>query len=98
MQPYNIVIPLKTDEEDFWSFVNPMAYQVWICALVSIPIYILVMSLAECICNGSNTTDWQSVVGFVIRNAFHETIRLQCVQKFHSKVMWYFSRLLVEGS
>ena len=76
MQPYNIVIPLKTDKEDLWSFVNPMAYQVWICALVSIPIYILAMCLVECICNGSNTADWQSVVGFVVRNAFHETIRL----------------------
>ena len=75
MQPYNIVIPVKTDD-DLWSFVNPMAYQVWICALCSIPIYILAMGLAEYLCSGSGPIDWPSLVGFVVRNAFHENIRL----------------------
>ena len=31
---------------------------------------------------------------FTMYVGFH----IQCVQKFHSKVMWYFSRLLVDGS
>ena len=75
MQPYNLLIPVKTDE-DLWSFVNPMAYQVWICALGSIPIYILAMGLIEYLSSGSGIVDWPRLVGFVMRNAFHENIRL----------------------
>ena len=73
MQPYNIVIPVRTNK-DLWSFVNPFAYQVWICAIVSIPAYIFVMVLAEYLCGGAE--DWQTIVGFVFRNAFHENMRI----------------------
>ena len=97
MQPYNLVIPLKKDKEDFWSFVNPMAHQVWICALGSIPIYILAMVVAEYICNGSGIVHWQSVVGFVVRNAFHETIRLpdKGISRKLLIIVWIWSTFIV---
>ena len=97
MQPYNIVVPLKTDKEDFWSFVNPLAYQVWICALGSIPIYILALGLAECICNGGTTANWLSVSEFVIGNAFGKSIRLP--DKGTSRrlliIVWIWSTLIL---
>ena len=97
MQPYNIVIPVKTDE-DLWSFVNPMAFQVWICALGSIPIYILAMGLAEYL--SYSTVDWPTLVGFVVRNAFHENIRLpdKGTPRKLLMIVWIWSAFIVCAS
>ena len=99
MQPHNIVIPVKT-AEDLWSFVNPMDYQVWICALGSIPIYILVMGLAEYLSSGSGNVDWPSLVGFVVRNAFHENIRLpdKGTPRKVLIIVWVWSAFIVSAS
>ena len=96
MQPYNLLIPLKTDE-DLWSFVNPMAYQVWICALGSIPIYILAMGLVEYLSSSSGIVDWPSLVGFVLRNAFHENIRLpdKGIPRKLLIIIWIWSAFIV---
>ena len=96
MQPYNIVIPVKTDE-DLWSFVNPMAFQVWICALGSIPIYILAMGLAEYIRSRCGIVNWTSLVGFVLRNAFQENINLQDkgIARKLLIIVWIWSAFIV---
>ena len=64
-ESYSIVIPLKTGN-DIWSFTNPFHYEVWIFSLISVPIFILTLGLAEYITSGTIT--WKKWIGFVVRN------------------------------
>ena len=97
MQPYNIVIPVRTNE-DLWSFVNPFAYQVWICAFASIPAYIFAMVLAEYLCGGM--VDWQTITGFVFRNAFHENMRIPDRETYRKLLIitWVIVSFVVSAS
>ena len=71
MNTYNIIIPLIT-ENDIWSFINPFRYEIWIFTLISIPVYILAMGVAEYIAD--RHVNWEILVGFVMRNVCSETM------------------------
>ena len=65
LNTYNIIIPLIT-ENDIWSFINPFRYEIWIFTLISIPVYILAMGVAEYIAD--RHVNWEILIGFVMRN------------------------------
>ena len=72
MATYNIIIPLRM-ENDIWSFINPFSYEIWICTLISIPIFIFAMGIADYIAN-NKSVNWDISVGFVLRNVLSETM------------------------
>ena len=63
---HTIVVPVKP-RENLWSFLNPLTYQVWIGILISMPLLILAMGLANYIFY--QHMDWQNVINFVLRVA-----------------------------
>ena len=66
MSHYTIVVPVKP-KDNIWSFLHPLAYQVWIGILISIPMFILSMGLANYFFY--KYIDWGIVVDFVLRVA-----------------------------
>ena len=65
----SIIIPVKI-ENDIWSFVNPFHFEVWTCWIISVPVFILVMGVADYI--ATKDIDWNTLIGFVLRNVFTE--------------------------
>ena len=53
-----------------WYFIDPFTYDVWLPIAIGIPIYIIVMGLANYFYLGSG--DWNTLSGFIIRNALSE--------------------------
>ena len=82
-------------ENDIWSFLHPFGYDLWICTLISIPIFIAAMGTAEYIAN-NKIVHWDILVGFVLRNVLSENYRemLQHHQRTHQKILvsvWLWS-------
>ena len=65
----SVIVPITT-KNDIWSFVNPLEFEVWIFWMISIPIFILSMGVADYI--ATRYIDWDTLVGFVLRNVFTE--------------------------
>ena len=65
-----MVVPLKKNS-NLWFFIDPFSYRVWIVFLITIPIYLITMWLANLIFYARSNLD--KVTGFVLRNAFSET-------------------------
>ena len=68
---FTIVVPLSF-KAHVWSFLEPISSQVWILSIVSTPIFLLVMGLAEYTYYGD--FNWDIVAGFVLRNVFLENV------------------------
>ena len=64
-----VIVPLETGL-NMWYFTNPFTNTVWILIITSIPLYIIAMGLAHYSYKGS--ADWDTLSGFVIRNALSE--------------------------
>ena len=63
---YVVVVPLKLHDNVF-SVAAPLTYTVWICLLISIPIFIVVMSITNYLYSGYFT--WEASAGYVMRTA-----------------------------
>ena len=67
---YNaVIVPLETGL-NIWYFTDPFTNTLWLLMVASIPFYIIAMGLAHYFYNGS--ADWDTLSGFVIRNALSE--------------------------
>ena len=66
---YSVVLPLK-HESKMWFFIDPFSYSVWLGFLLSIPIYVLAMGLADYLFCGH--VDLDDLTGFIMRNALSE--------------------------
>ena len=64
-----IVVPLRLETE-IWSIAHPFAYEVWLAATISLPLYAIMMGAVNYFFYGAFC--WKEVFGFVIRNAFYE--------------------------
>ena len=84
MGSYNIVIPLRT-ENDMWSFLLPFDFEIWILALISVPIFIVAMSSLDYLASGQ--INWDALVGFILRNVLSENIITMPDKKFHQKIL-----------
>ena len=88
MEMYNIIIPL-TIENDIWSFLYPFEDEVWICFLLSVPIFIIAMGLAEYITNEEHSVPWATLIGFVLRNVLSENTGKLPDKRLYQKIMVY---------
>ena len=79
----NVIIPI-TPENNIWSFINPFGFEVWIIWIISIPIFILSMGAADYIAN--RDINWDTVVGFVLRNVFSEHLKRMPDKKSYQKI------------
>ena len=64
-----VIIPLETGL-NMWYFTDPFTNTVWILLVISLPLYIIAMGLAHYSYSGS--ADWDTLSGFVLRNALSE--------------------------
>ena len=55
----SVIVPITT-KNDIWSFVNPLEFEVWIFWIISIPIFIVSMGVADYIAN--RCIDWDTLV------------------------------------
>ena len=88
MEMYNIIIPL-TIENDIWSFLYPFEDEVWICFLLSVPIFIIAMGLAEYITDEEHSVPWATLIGFVLRNVLSENTGKLPDKRLYQKIMVY---------
>ena len=68
---YTMVVPLSF-KADIWSFLEPLSSEVWIMSMISIPIFLLAMGLAEYAYSGN--FNWDIATGFVLRNVLGESV------------------------
>ena len=61
---HTIVVPVRP-RDNLWSFLHPLTYQVWAGILLSVPIFILAMGLANRVFY--KDIDWATVSNFVLR-------------------------------
>ena len=66
---FTIVVPLRL-ESDTWSMKDPFSYEVWCMVTICIPLYVIIMGLADYVFCGS--VDWEALIGFVLRIALSE--------------------------
>ena len=64
-----VVVPLK-HKANMWFMIYPFTYPVWLLVIISIPIYMLAMWLADY--TYCRSADWDQLCGFVLRNALSE--------------------------
>ena len=81
---YSIVFPLKHNSE-MWFFIDPFSFNVWIGSILSAPIYLLAMGLADYLFNGF--ADWGTVTDFVIRNALFEHTHFPLDKQVYQKIL-----------
>ena len=61
---YTIYVPVKP-RNDMWSFLHPFSYKVWTWVLITIPIFILSL----CVANYRAKVGWGTLIGFILRVA-----------------------------
>ena len=66
---FTIVVPLRL-ESDTWSMIDPFSYEVWFIVILYIPLYVIIMGLADYVFCG--TVDWEALVGFILRTTLSE--------------------------
>ena len=69
MAAYTIIVPLRL-QDNLMSITEPLSFEVWICLLISIPIYIGSIIIMNFLYIGS--TNWEVVVSSVIRGVLSE--------------------------
>ena len=67
---YNIIIPLTT-ENNIWSFIGPLSFEIWFSSLISIPMVILTLAMLQCPSTG--VIYWKASLEFVLRNVLSES-------------------------
>ena len=84
---YAIVAPLRL-EADILAFAYPLTSEVWIATIISVPLYILVMCVADYFFCG--VVDWETNIGFVLRNTLTEHIDSLPDRRLYQKVLVLF--------
>ena len=69
MAYYTIIVPMRF-HDNLLSITEPLSLQVWICFLISIPVFILVLISMNYVYTGS--TNWEAEASFIIRGALSE--------------------------
>ena len=82
----SVIIPVQT-ENNMWSFLEPLEFEIWILCIISIPIFIIVMAMADFVASGH--IDWDNSVGFVIRTVFMEHMETMPYRKFYQKILFF---------
>ena len=96
---YSVVVPLKHDSK-MWFIIDPLDYEVWLGLILSVPIYLLAMVLADYLYIGY--ADLDDLIGFILRNALSEqNSRLTKDTRAYQKVfilVWIWSTLILVQS
>ena len=96
---YSVVVPLKHDSK-MWFIFDPLDYEVWLGLLISVPIYLLAMALADYLYSGY--VDLDDLTGFILRNVLSEQhSRLSKNTKVYKKLLimtWIWSMLILVQS
>ena len=66
---YTIIVPLRF-QDNLLSITEPLSLYVWICFLISIPVYIVTLISMNYVYCGS--TNWETDASFIIRGALSE--------------------------
>ena len=66
------IIPIRSTT-DIWSFLHPLSPKVWVCLLISIPVFILIFGLLDRL-STNGCSDWTTVAGFALRNILVEAM------------------------
>ena len=77
---YTITVPLRL-HENLLSITEPLSFHVWICFLISIPIYSVTMISMNYVYGGS--TNWETDASFIIRCALSEHMSTYFVPPKH---------------
>ena len=80
---WGLVIPLRI-QTDLFKILNPFQHEVWALIIISIPIYILAMAMADYLYFGH--VNWESLIGFVGRTALHTDIKDKKGQRLYQKL------------
>ena len=70
MDDYNIIIPL-TSENDMWSFIGPLSFEIWFLSVVSVVMVIFPLAMVQHPSTG--VINWKASVEFVFRNVLSES-------------------------
>ena len=95
---YSIVMPLQLTN-DFGLIIRPFATEVWICSLLSIPIIIVAMGLANYIFHGS--VSWGRVSAFAFRIVLEkqaETLYEKYTYQKIFTIVWIWSCFILAQS
>ena len=80
-----------------WFFIDPFSHEVWIGFIISIPVYLLTMGMADYLYGRS--ADLGAVTSFIIRNALWEhNSRLPSHTKAYQKILlmtWIWSMFIL---
>ena len=89
---YAIVAPLRL-EPDILAFSYPLDGEIWIATIISVPLYILVMCLADYLFHPCGVITYVNVkanIGFVIRNTLTEHMNRLPDCRLYKKVFIFF--------
>ena len=96
---FSVVVPLKHDSK-MWFIIDPLDYEVWLGLMISVPIYLLAMALADYLYSGY--VDLDDLTGFILRNALSEQhSTLSKNTKVYKKLLimiWIWSMLILVQS
>ena len=84
---YAIVVPLRL-EPDILAFAHPLTSGVWIATIISVPLYILVMCVADYLFCGR--VDLMTTIGFVLRCTLTEHIDRLPDKRLYQKLLIIF--------
>ena len=87
MAYYTVVVPLRF-QDNLLSITEPLSLKVWICFLVSIPIYTGAIILMNYVYSGS--TQWEATASSVIRSALSERRNRLPPKHLYQKVLVLF--------
>ena len=62
-----LVVALLLDS-DIWAISDPLADEVWYASIISVPLYLLAMGLADYVF--FRKVNWRALSGFALRNVF----------------------------
>ena len=91
MAYYTIIVPLRF-QDNLLSITDPLSFNVWICFLICIPIYVGSIISMNYLYSGS--TNWESAVSFVVRAALSER---NWQNKLPSKYLYQKLMILIWG-
>ena len=95
MDHWGLVIPLGI-QTDLLTILKPFQYEVWMLLIISVPTYILAMILADYIFSGN--ANWQCLIGFVGRIAFHSDINNVDIRRYYQRLLiitWMYVNLIL---
>ena len=85
-------------QENFLSIIAPFSYEVWMCFLICIPLYVLAMSAMNY--HFSGRSDWETVASTVIRGVLSECKSTNVIPPKHMyqkllHLFWFWMMLVL---